>query len=68
MESGTIKLTYAEKSAWSTLTRVFATLTEWLGRARQRNNLAQLDAWTMRDLGLTDADIWRERQKFPWQM
>ena len=67
MESGTIKLTYADKSASGALTRVFAVLAEWFERARQRSTLAQLDAWTMRDLGLTEADILRERSKLPWQ-
>lgn len=67
MESETIKLAYADKSAWGAITRVFATLVEWFVRARQRSELAQLDAWMMRDLGLTDADVQRERSKLPWQ-
>jgi uncharacterized protein YjiS (DUF1127 family) len=44
-----------------------ATLNDWLRRARERNELAQLDAWTKRDLGLSDSDIWREAGKHCWQ-
>jgi uncharacterized protein YjiS (DUF1127 family) len=49
------------------IARAGALLAEWYGRARQRETLARLDAWAMRDLGLTDADVWREQRKYPWE-
>jgi uncharacterized protein YjiS (DUF1127 family) len=39
----------------------------WLERARQRTTLAHLDAWAVRDLGISDADRWRESTKPPWR-
>ena len=47
--------------------KVAARLARWLERAREREELSQLDALTQRDLGLSDADIWRETRRAPWQ-
>lgn len=44
-----------------------AAVTSWRARRAQRSQLARIDPWTQRDLGLTDAEIWRELQKYPWQ-
>jgi uncharacterized protein YjiS (DUF1127 family) len=51
----------------SVLQRVTGTLLAWQRRARERSELAQLDAWTLRDLGLSADDIWREVKKPRWQ-
>ncbi|MFL6624498.1 MAG: DUF1127 domain-containing protein [Sulfurifustis sp.] len=47
--------------------RVVATLGEWRTRTRQRAQLAKLDSALRRDLGLSDADIWRELRKPFWR-
>lgn len=51
----------------SAVQRLAATLAQWRERARQRDELAHLDALTLRDLGLADADLWRETRKSPWE-
>jgi uncharacterized protein YjiS (DUF1127 family) len=51
----------------SAVHNVAALLARWLERAREREELARLDALTQRDLGLSDADIWRETRRAPWQ-
>jgi uncharacterized protein YjiS (DUF1127 family) len=42
-------------------------LHDWQRRARERERLSQLDAWTKRDLGLSDDDVAREANKPRWQ-
>jgi uncharacterized protein YjiS (DUF1127 family) len=42
-------------------------LSSWQRRARERNELAQLDPWTQRDLGLSEHDIEQEANKPRWQ-
>lgn len=39
----------------------------WQRRARERSELAQLDAMTQRDLGLSDSEISQEASKYSWQ-
>ena len=39
----------------------------WLERARQRQALLALDEWTLKDIGLTRADVTREGEKPFWQ-
>lgn len=39
----------------------------WLRRIRQRRELLQLDRLMLRDLGLSEADVWLEASKSPWQ-
>ena len=42
-------------------------LTSWQRRARERSELAQLDPWTQRDLGLSDSELEQEANKPRWQ-
>jgi uncharacterized protein YjiS (DUF1127 family) len=49
------------------LSRLTATVLRWQRRARERAELLQLDARSKRDLGLGDAEIWREISKARWQ-
>ena len=49
------------------LARVRAAALSWRARRRQRVELASLDPWMLRDLGLGEADLWRELNKYPWQ-
>jgi uncharacterized protein YjiS (DUF1127 family) len=47
--------------------RVLSTLACWHLRARQREKLANLDKTARRDIGITEADVWREVRKPIWQ-
>lgn len=47
--------------------RVVATLACWRERAGQRAELARLGRPLWKDLGITDADVWRETRKWFWQ-
>ena len=47
--------------------RVIDSLAKWRTRAEQRSALAHMQAWDRRDLGLSEADVWRETRKWPWQ-
>ena len=47
--------------------RISDVFARWRARARGRDVLAHLDALTRQDLGLTEADVWRETKKPPWQ-
>lgn len=47
--------------------RWLGALSDWRRRAGQRQALARMQAWDMRDLGLGQADVWRETRKWPWQ-
>lgn len=47
--------------------RIVAALSLWRERARQRAELAQLDEISRRDIGVTEADVWREIRKAPWE-
>lgn len=51
-------------STWRILQESFSS---WQRRARERSELAQLDALTRRDLGLSDSDISHEASKYSWQ-
>lgn len=44
---------------------VATTLSLWAGRERSRRELKELSDYTLRDIGLTRADVWREATK-PW--
>lgn len=46
---------------------IFATLVLWRERARQRAELARLDHRARKDIGLSEADVWREVRKAPWE-
>jgi uncharacterized protein YjiS (DUF1127 family) len=39
----------------------------WAERARQRRQLAELDDYMLRDIGLSRADVTAERSKSFWQ-
>jgi uncharacterized protein YjiS (DUF1127 family) len=39
----------------------------WLGRARQRRALSELNDQMLRDIGLTRADAWAESEKPFWR-
>lgn len=47
--------------------RVVAAFGEWRVRTRQRAQLAKLNPVLRRDLGLSDADLWRELRKPFWR-
>lgn len=49
------------------LARAVATVKTWTMRARSRRQLAQLDAYLLDDIGLTNADVARESDKPFWQ-
>ena len=50
-----------------TAQRLSALLGLWFERSRQRTTLAHLDPLALRDLGLSEADIWLEAGKSPWR-
>ncbi len=47
--------------------RVVAVLAQWRERTKQRSELAHLDRLARRDIGITEADVWRELRKPPWR-
>lgn len=47
--------------------RVKAILSQWLKRVQQRQQLAAMNVYEMRDIGLSQADAYKEVQKAPWQ-
>lgn len=47
--------------------RLMATLALWRERSRQRAELARLNEFSRQDLGITEADVWRETRKAPWE-
>ncbi len=42
-------------------------LTDWADRSRQRRALLALDDWTLKDIGITRADVMREYSKPFWR-
>lgn len=48
-------------------TRVKAILSQWLRRMQQRQQLAAMNVYEMRDIGLSQADAYKEVRKVPWQ-
>jgi uncharacterized protein YjiS (DUF1127 family) len=46
--------------------RMFTTLACWRNRSRQRTKLAELSYTERKDIGVTEADVWREVRKRPW--
>ena len=47
--------------------RIKAFLNAWVQRMQQRQQLAAMSTYELRDIGLTHADVYREMQKAPWQ-
>ena len=64
---GEIYFVDQQDAKWTVPGRVVATLARWRERSRQRAELARLDRLSRRDIGVTDADVWRETRKAPWQ-
>ena len=52
---------------WVALVGAVGLVREWRRRARSRAELAALDDRTLRDLGLTRADLWAEIDKPFWR-
>ncbi len=46
---------------------LIALVQEWRTVARQRRSLAALDDWTLKDIGITRADVERETAKPFWR-
>ena len=49
------------------LNRAVATVAAWRQRAQEREELSRFGLELQKDLGITDADVWRERRKWFWQ-
>ena len=49
------------------LSEAVAKLAVWRERVRQREVLACMDQFALRDIGATRADVWRELRKAPWE-
>ena len=47
--------------------RIKSFLNGWVHRMQQRQQLAAMSTYELRDIGLTRADAIREMQKAPWQ-
>ena len=47
--------------------RAFGLLITWQQRSRERHQLAAMDAYSLKDLGLSRADVAREADKPFWQ-
>lgn len=52
---------------WNDFKALGALLLTWQGRARERQQIAALSEHMRRDLGLSDADIFRESRKPFWR-
>jgi uncharacterized protein YjiS (DUF1127 family) len=52
------------RSAWTGLA---ASLRLWGKRLRERAELARMDDWALKDIGLTRAEADQEARKWPWQ-
>jgi uncharacterized protein YjiS (DUF1127 family) len=55
------------RSVENRLSRAAAVITSWRRRARERAEFASWGPALKRDIGITDADIWRETRKWFWQ-
>jgi uncharacterized protein YjiS (DUF1127 family) len=47
--------------------RIKSALRIWVARMQQRQQLAAMNTYELRDIGLTRSDVVREVQKAPWQ-
>jgi uncharacterized protein YjiS (DUF1127 family) len=52
---------------WALLLRALRTVSLWRERSRHRLALDALDARTLRDIGLSRADVRREARKWFWR-
>jgi uncharacterized protein YjiS (DUF1127 family) len=48
-------------------TRVWAQILQWRSRARERRQLAAMNDYLRRDIGITGVDVWREANKPFWR-
>jgi uncharacterized protein YjiS (DUF1127 family) len=62
-----VELHCGGESTVSLVQRLSTRLARWRRRAQGRSALAQLGPLERRDVGLSDADVWRESRKPPWQ-
>jgi uncharacterized protein YjiS (DUF1127 family) len=46
--------------------RLWAAWIGWRKAVEQRDALARFDARMLRDIGITEADVWRETQRSTW--
>jgi uncharacterized protein YjiS (DUF1127 family) len=53
------------RAGW--LARMWTTLRRWRRRAWERDELAQLSAHDLHDLGISKAEVWAEGRKWFWQ-
>lgn len=54
-----------KRQSWSARARELLRL--WRQRLQQRAELARLSECDLRDFGWTEADVWRETEKWFWQ-
>jgi len=47
--------------------RIAGTLGVWMQRMQQRQQLAAMSTYELRDIGLSRSEAFREMQKAPWQ-
>lgn len=58
---------YEHKGEVSMLARFKHTLLTWMERSRSRRQLAEMPAYLLRDIGLTEADRYQETVKPFWR-
>jgi uncharacterized protein YjiS (DUF1127 family) len=46
--------------------RILEIMKQWRTRARQRDTLARMSPLQLRDIGLSETDVWRETRRPPW--
>jgi uncharacterized protein YjiS (DUF1127 family) len=54
-----------ERADW--LTKALDVILAWIDRSRQRAQLAGIDVWVLKDVGISAADIEVECRKHFWQ-
>ena len=64
---GALRRRISRQGLWSVLSRSLDRLREWRQRSRGRRELAALDERMLRDIGLSQADVWREINKPFWR-
>ena len=67
----TIKTTFTTpisiSGLFATLARFPGNLATWLERSRQRRQLAELDERLLKDIGISQTDVWQEIHKPFWR-
>ena len=62
-----IELVHPAAQSSGLVKRLTAALGAFHARREQRRVLATLEPLILQDLGLTEADVWREARKRPWE-